>query len=220
MGSFTRTAWHIFPGFLELFLLVCGYSVQNAIVVITPLLGSCVLLDCLRDRLPFVTRWFEANGLKDCERTGMTGTTFYVIAVYTNLITATLWPSTQRLWFLGLWFLALGDPAAGFVGRRWGRHKVAGTGGKTIEGFCACFACCFVLALAFLLNPQVGPQLPLETTGTRHIVAIALCGATVAALTELMCPGGGVWDNLLIAFAGSLSMAVRFNGWETLGSFL
>ena len=143
-----RRAWHVFPSLLELALLVLGYSVRDAIAVVAPLCGSAVLLDFVRDRLPFVNGFFEANGLKQCERDGFTGTTFYVVAVYANLAIATLWPSTQRLWFLGLWFLALGDPAAGYIGKRYGRHVVAGTGGKTIEGFAANFAVCFLLAVS------------------------------------------------------------------------
>ena len=79
--AFMRSAWHIFPGFLELFLLTAGYSVRDAIAVVAPLCGSAVLLDLVRDRLPFLNAWFESNGLKQCEREGFTGTTFYVIAV-------------------------------------------------------------------------------------------------------------------------------------------
>ena len=119
----------------------------------------------------------------------------------------------------GLWFLALGDPAAGYIGKRFGRHVVAGTGGKTLEGFAANFAVCFLVAFLFLFNPQVGPQLPLETTSGAQVLMMCFVGALTAAITELSLPAGGVLDNLFIAFGGSLSMAMWFNGWETLGSY-
>ena len=201
-----RRAWHVCPAVIEYGLLACGFTPAESSRLIAPLGGACVALDVARHRLPTASAFFEANGLKPCERGGLTGTSYYVMGVYINLLAATWWPATQRLWFLGLWFLAFGDPAAALVGSRCGRYVVARTAGKTVEGTCACFAACICIAVAFLSCPSVGAQLPLQLDSWANLGLIAFTGAAVAALTELHCKG--VTDNLCIAPAASLSMAV------------
>ena len=86
-----------------------------------------------------------------------------------------------------IWVLALADPAAGCVGRRWGRRRL-GTG--TLEGVAT-----FVLVAGAVLSVAV----PLP---------VALLGAVVGGLVEIA--PWRVDDNLVIppAVAGVLWVAV------------
>lgn len=86
---------------------------------------------------------------------------------------------------LGCVVLALGDPAAAMVGRRWGRLKIAQN--RTLEGALTFAAVGTLASLAVL---AVLPGAP-----TSHL-ALALTAGVVGALTELY--SGRVDDNLSI----------------------
>jgi dolichol kinase len=73
---------------------------------------------------------------------------------------------------------SVGDTAAGWVGRRYGRHRV---GGKSLEGSAA-----FLVTGALAAAPFVGP-------------GPSLVGAAAAALAELLLP---VDDNLGVPLVG------------------
>jgi dolichol kinase len=79
---------------------------------------------------------------------------------------------------------SIGDSAAGWVGRRWGRHRV---GGKSLEGTAA-----FVAAGSAACWPLVG-GLP------------AIAGALLSGLAELLAP---VDDNLSVPILGGVGVTL------------
>lgn len=96
---------------------------------------------------------------------------------------------------VGCAVLALGDPMAALVGRRWGRLKIARN--RTLEGALA-FA--FVSALATLAVLAIIPG-----GSTSHLLLAATAGV-VGALTELY--SGRVDDNLSIPLVTAAAVAV------------
>jgi len=79
---------------------------------------------------------------------------------------------------------SVGDTAAGWVGRRWGRHRFRG---KSLEGSAA-----FLVAGGLAAAPLVG-------------AGPALLGAAAAAMAELALP---VEDNLSIPLVGGACLAL------------
>lgn len=106
--------------------------------------------------------------------------TWFVTAL---LLLATLSPPRSAA--LGCAVLALGDPAAAIVGRRWGRLKIAQN--RTLEGALAFVAVGTLASLAVL---QV-----VSGASASHLL-LALTAGVVGALTELY--SGRVDDNLSI----------------------
>lgn len=96
---------------------------------------------------------------------------------------------------VGVVVLAVADPMAGFVGRRFGRRRLAS--GRSLEGALAFAA---TGALAALAWTSVAGTFPSSR------VVIALVAGVVGALVELVV--SRVDDNLAIPLATSLAVAV------------
>lgn len=93
---------------------------------------------------------------------------------------------------IGLVVLGLADPAAGLIGRRWGRIKLVH--GRTLEGTMAFVLAGGIGALATVLiwHPELGWPLAL---------AISAAAVLPAALAELF--ASRIDDNLLVPVAGA-----------------
>lgn len=105
--------------------------------------------------------------------------------------------TNQMLWGIaGLAVLAIGDPVAGFIGRRWGRTRLVH--GRTLEGTVAFFASATVVtATLFMVLHQVAP-----------VTAFALAGAAglFGAIAELV--SLRVDDNFSIPLSAAAGVAV------------
>lgn len=118
--------------------------------------------------------------LKPRERDEISGATWLAVAF---LLSAALFP--PHIAATAMLYGGLGDPAASFVGRKWGRPQ---SGGKSWQGFLGGF---LVDSAAGLAMPGVG------TTA-------ALIGALAASLTEaLPLP---LDDNLRTTLAGGVAL--------------
>ncbi len=104
---------------------------------------------------------------------------------------------------LALVVLAFGDPAASFVGRRWGRLKLYN--GRTLEGTLS-FALVAALAGFVALYAWHGAEY-----GALRALVAASVAAAVAALTELFCKK--VDDNFAVPLAAAGA------AWATLALF-
>ena len=155
-------------------------SVAAGAVAVAGLLG----LDVARLALPRLNLWFHRllrPLLSPREARHIAGSTWYLAGILAAVVLFPLGAAVPATWVL-----ALADPAAGCVGRRWGRRPL-GTG--TLEGSVA-----FVLLAGAILSVVV----PLPA---------ALLGAIMGGLVEI-----APWridDNLTIppAVAGVLWIA-------------
>lgn len=105
--------------------------------------------------------------------------------------------TNQMLWGIaGLAVLAIGDPVAGFIGRRWGRMRLMY--GRMLEGTVAFFVSATVVtATLFMVLHQVAP-----------VTAFALAGAAglFGAIAELV--SLRVDDNFSIPLSAAAGVAV------------
>jgi dolichol kinase len=114
------------------------------------------------------------------EARGIASSTWYAVAL---LVVVALFPRPAAV--SGILVLAAGDPAAGWVGRRWGRRRFLG---GTLEGSFA-FACTAFLILAL-----------------RHSLPIAAMAALLATVAERV--SWPIDDNLAVpvTVAGLLTL--------------
>ncbi|MDE0395662.1 MAG: hypothetical protein OYK82_12885 [Gammaproteobacteria bacterium] len=147
-------------------------------------LAGLLALDVTRLAVPRLNLWFYRllrPLLTPREAQRVAGSTWYVAGI---LAAVALFPPGAAV--PATWVLALADPAAGWVGRRWGRRPL---GAGTLEGFAA-----FVLVAGAVLAVAV----PLPA---------AVLGAMLGGLVEIA--PWRVDDNLTIppAVAGVLWIA-------------
>jgi len=112
------------------------------------------------------------NVAHEHERHRVNSSTWYTSALFLIALTMSPMAITAALMVLGL-----GDPAAGLIGRRFGRTKLAS--GKSLEGALA-FVVAGALAAAAALVIYY-PSLPLTS-----VAALALASAVAGALAELL----------------------------------
>jgi dolichol kinase len=111
--------------------------------------------------------------LRGRETGRLTGASYTLAALL-----AAVWAFPPPVVAAAFLYHSVGDTAAGWVGRRFGRHRVRG---KSLEGSAA-----FLVTGALAAAPFVGP-------------APSLLGAAAAALAELLLP---VDDNLGVPLVG------------------
>jgi len=138
------------------------------------------------------------------ERRRINSATWYCSAVF-----ATTLLFDPRAVTLSVLCLAVGDPAAGFVGRRWGRVRLVGR--RTLEGTLAFTLSATLAALALLLlaPPGAGPTaLPAGALGALWVAGAA---GGAAALAELL---SGRWldDNLTVPLAAAAAATLAWGG--------
>jgi dolichol kinase len=152
--------------------------------VATPLLVTAVAvalaLEWARAEVRWVRRLFLTRTrrlLRPHERRSVSGATWLAVGY---LLAYLLFPLPIAV--AAMLYGGLADAAAGLVGRRWGRWRVAW--GKSAEGAIASFATCLLIGLAI---PELGPL-------------AAMLGAAAAALVEFLpLPGD---DNLRVTLLG------------------
>ncbi len=170
-----RSAQHVFSAMAVLLLIETLLDHQGAIVASTAFATFAWTLEITRRRWP---AWnailMRTMGLVAHEHEAYTvnsatwmGTGLVMIAPFFSLPTCAL----------ALVTLGFGDPAAGFVGRRFGRHKLVNN--RSLEGTIAYAAVAFAAGVATLTIWH-------PTLGIRGVIAAAVA-AVVGALTELFC---------------------------------
>lgn len=115
--------------------------------------------------------------------------TWYVTALLALSLTASPMACSLAVIVLGI-----GDPAAAYVGRRWGRTRFKS--GRSVEG-----------ALGFVAFAGIAAAITLQVyypeLGVQAIVAIALASAVAGAIAELAT--ASLDDNLVIPLATAAS---------------
>ncbi len=140
-----RRAFHAANGvFLVLALKTLPIGTWTAAVLLGTVLSVLVLVDGVRLANPSLNRlFFQAFShlASPREAGGLASSTWYLLGV---VLTLMIFPRHEAL--AGILVLALADPAAGFVGRSWGKRRL-GTG--TVEGTLTFAVVAFLTLLAF-----------------------------------------------------------------------
>lgn len=161
-------------------------SYELALVLAALFLAASILLEVVRRRGVWANRllWhLLPSAFRPGEEGRMLGSTWFSVGMLAALF---LWG--RDLGGVALLFLAWGDPAAEFAGRRWGRSGVR----KTWVGSAACLATCLLAGVVGVGLAGLGP-------------ATVWAGALVATLAERWPPPPD--DNVWIPLFSGLAMA-------------
>lgn len=183
-----RRLYHLIAGIL-LVLIVAYLDKGEALLLISSLLLIAIITEAVRLHLPGLNRLlFRHFGplLREEEEGRPTGTGYYLGGILVSLLLF-----EREIALFSMTILAVGDPAASAIGKRWGTYRI---GGKSLEGGIA-----FLLAStgAGLILHRLWPGLP---------AGVIITGAIAGAVAELI--SGNVNDNLLIPLAASGAMEV------------
>lgn len=169
-----RKIYHMLMGVSCLVLYSLYLSREEALYLLAMLGLPAVVLDAVRLRIPWLSNWlydFFRPLLKESERTHMTGHSFFVLGV---IVLVYFFPKPIVL--LSVLFLTFGDPAASYIGSRWGKHRLPG--GKSIEGSLANFVTSFTATAIFLLL--------YGNDTTYGFIPICLVGAAISMISEYL----------------------------------
>jgi dolichol kinase len=172
-ANLTRSVFHVASGLSALALLRLLPGRGWVIAASAAIAASGWTMEIARRRSPAVNdrlmRLF-APVAHPHERTRINSSTWYVTAL---LVLAVLAP--LRAAELGVLVLAVADPAAGILGRRFGRTRLLG--GRSLEGSLGFLLTGFVAAAAWLTFVHAAPL--------RSSIVIAAASAVAGALAEL-----------------------------------
>lgn len=189
MGStLRRRLWHLSSG---LCMALAVWFLPDTALVAT--LGSITFVylafEILRLNVPSVNNWFFSRFgslLRDGERSTVTTSSYVLIAALTGYLFF-----GREIAVLSVCFLAVGDVAAGIVGRWIGRTRLFG---KALEGDLACFFAC--LAAGFILHYS-----------GLHIGLVPILVGAVAATIGQAVRNPAVDDNLTLPLFAGVAMA-------------
>lgn len=161
---------------------------REVMIAITGGLSSiAIALEITRRRFPRLNDWFLSQTavlLKESESSRVLGSTYMAVA---SLLVFLFFD--KELAILALMYIAVGDPLAGVVGKRYGRVKI---GSKSVEGTLAFAVGAGVVGCALIAG---GLDVPYW---------VALGGAGVAALVELA--PNPIDDNLTVPAVSGVAM--------------
>jgi dolichol kinase len=186
---------HVLSGVGILLLIQHVLNPRTMIVVAAAFTVAGWAMELGRRRIPAVNHFLMQvfNPIAHpSERHRINSMTWYTTALFALSLAAS--PMTCSLAVI---VLGVGDPAASFVGRRWGRTRLAS--GRSLEGSLGFvfFATLAALAVLAIYYPSF--------TGA-EMLALSLASATAGALAELLT--AGLDDNLVIPLAAALGASL------------
>ncbi len=153
-----RRLFHIVVG--SVFPVLALFVSRDVLLVALGVTTAVALgLESARLRLPRLNRVFLRYlplALKEAEASNLTGATYLLIS---SLLAFVLFEKGVAV--AALLFLSVGDPLAGAVGERFGRHRFRG---RSVEGSLACLAGGVIVAV-LLWKVNLGISLPAMMVG-------------------------------------------------------
>lgn len=161
-----RSLWHALPGLLTLGLHHTGWPLWLPFLFLLPALLLAALFDGARLFNPelntLFTKSLPAGFLREKERKRMSGTFWYLVGVEVVLGVGAIFyrredEGVRMTACLAIMLLAWADPAASFVGQRFGRLRPKVMNGKSVEGSAAAALVGALIASALLKVPLLHP---------------------------------------------------------------
>jgi dolichol kinase len=193
-GNAARSIFHITSALVSLAFLLVVFTPAQLPWVAGSIAGTFWVLEALRHPFPRfnvrLMRLFKPIAHAS-EAHRINSATWYMTALTLLALTRNAWIAA-----VGVAVLGFADPAASFVGRRWG--KVELVHGRTLEGGLA-----FVVAGTVMA--AVALQLATPRPGWGLAVAIAFVAALAGAVAEMM--SRRLDDNFTIPLVSSATVA-------------
>ena len=190
MKELPRRLWHILGG---LCIPVAGLLVPPNIFlpVLISITMALLVFEGIRLKFPRVNQRFLANFqvlLREKEASTLTSSTYLLVSACIVFILC-----DRSIAAIALTFVAVGDPIAGMVGKRWGKPRIRG---KSLEGSGACLAACLISGAIMATIMHVA-------------LWLVMLGAVCATITEFLSLPPD--DNLTIPLvAGGAMSLVKF----------
>lgn len=139
-----RKLWHVL-GVAFILWLYSTLPYKVALGVCSTATAFVIFCDYLRMRFKFfqkIVLFFMRPFMREEEKRNFTGLS-YMLAGFWILILF----CPREVATLSMLFVMWGDPIASWFGSKYGRDKI---GDKSLQGFMACFAVCFLISMGFL----------------------------------------------------------------------
>lgn len=196
-----RKVWHMAGVFL-LFLAWTLLPKTTSIFIFSLLWLVFVPADVLRlknrEMNQTLTRLFKLI-MRENEVDRIAGTTYLLTGV---IILAVFFE--ERIVGLSMLFLAFADPIASLVGIKYGKDKLFNN--KSLQGFIAAFAVCFILTWIFLYFSNVAS----------YVLVLSLLAGVIGAVAELI-PFGKLDDNFTMPLFSSVGLTILFASFNVFG---
>lgn len=190
--NWNRSLFHVGMGVGASLFFLHLVTVPQARWVALGVAAMCWTLETTRRVYPGLNRflmWIFSKVAHEHEAVRVNSATWFSTAV---LVLALLFPNPAGI--LGLLTVAVGDPVAGIIGRRWGKHRLAS--GRSWEGSLSFVAASLALGVPYLLVYE--PSL-----GGLRVAAMAGAAALAGAAVELFVDR--IDDNLAVPVAAALA---------------
>lgn len=190
----TRKIWHVCTGLIGTFFFMRSTApVQEWAWFFFWLAAAGFGADLLRmnnSRLNSSIVKIMSPFLRESERNGLSGLPFYALGV-----SITLFLYSKPIAFMACLFLIIGDPISSFAGIKFGSRQLIN--GKSLEGFMAGFAACFIVCLGLLSSDhQLNSQ----------VFIFSILAGFVGALSEFV--SGKIDDNLTIPILSGMGITL------------
>jgi dolichol kinase len=196
--NYARNLFHLANGLTALIFIEWVLQPTGLIIMAAALAATAWSLESARRLLPALNRFLVrlfGPVIHPHERHRVNSATWYATALLVLALT-----SPPMVCALAVTILALGDPAAAIVGRRWGR--IALINGRSLEGS-ATFFLVAAIASWLLMAAFYG-----DLAGTTRL-AVALAAALAAALAELV--SRRVDDNFSVPLTAALGAGLALH---------
>ncbi len=191
----TRKIWHVLSVFIIILIhLFSPKNVIDAILIFAWI--SCLFTEVSRLRSEKMNRLVISilgPVMRQGEINKISGLTYMLIGV--SILHTTF---SENIITLSLLFLCMADPAASYIGIRFGKRKLLLN--KTFEGFITAFSVCFIIAWTFFTIENLMPN---------HIIITSLLAGLSGAFSELI-PVGKLDDNLTLPVISASLLSVIF----------
>lgn len=189
-ANHTRSLFHALSGVVALLAIQHVFTPSTMIVAAFTFFVLAWSMELGRRRSPAINGFLMKvfGPIAHAHETDrVNSATWYVTALLALSITASPMACSLAVIVLGI-----GDPAAAFVGRRWGRTRLAS--GRSLEGSLGFTGFAGLAAVATLAVYYPG-------LGVAQMVTLALVSALAGAIAELLT--AGLDDNLVIPLAAA-----------------
>lgn len=143
-----RKVWHMTMGMTVALIYYSGMSRSSAVVILGAILGTDLLLESLRLRIPSVNdKILRLWGpiMRNCEVNRMSGVPHYLASA---ILAIGIFPKPVAI--LSILYLACGDPIASLFGVLYGKHGIRMSSGKSLIGTTAGVLTCMLVTIIFL----------------------------------------------------------------------
>lgn len=207
-----RSTWHATPGLITLGLYRSGSPLWIPFLFLLPVLLFATLFDGARLFNPelntLFTKWLPAGFLREKEKKSMSGTFWYLVGVEVVLGVGSIFyrrddQAVRATACLSIMFLAWADPAASFVGQKFGRIRPGFMNGKSIEGSAAAAIVGACITSAFFGLPLLHP--------------VAVKAGIITGVSEAI----NLWgmdDNLVMPIASAVLLRICMTTRDLIGN--